>query len=451
MKNYFGTDGIRGVAGEAPLDPATVHAIGLALGEDLRAHLPAPCVVIGQDTRESGDWIVAVLSAGLRARDVAVERAGVLPTPAVAFLTATGHYAAGVMISASHNPFQDNGIKIFGPTGYKLPDAEEAEIEAAIEAELGRHPAAPTDAVESPLDPPNPALRAAYLDALLAGFAGTDFSGLNLVVDCAHGAASTVAGELFARLGAHAAIIAREPNGRNINAGVGALHPEAMAAEVVARGADAGVAFDGDADRAILADARGNIVDGDSVLLMAARDLEAAGQLTVPIVVGTVMSNLGLELALQAHGIRLERAAVGDKYVLESMRKLGAVLGGEPSGHVIFGAEATTGDGLRTALHCFDLMARRRAPLHALGDGWIRMPQRIVNVRVREKLPLDQLAPVQAAIAAANAHFGAAGRILVRYSGTEKLARVMVEAASAADVESHAQAIAQALQATIGE
>lgn len=442
MKRYFGTDGIRGVAGEAPLDAATVYAVGLALGDDLGR---GASVVLGEDTRESSTWIAETLAAGLAARGVASAHAGVIPTPGVACLAAGGDFAAGVMISASHNPFEDNGIKIFGATGYKLPDEEEAAIEGAIE----RYQIQGVTPRRQPL-PRQPELQERYVEFLARQFAGTSFAGWRVVVDCAHGAASAVAPRLMARLGLEADILAATPDGRNINAGVGALHPEAMAARVRATGAHAGVALDGDADRAILADAEGRIVNGDAVLLLAASELQARGRLQPPVIVGTVMTNLGLELALRERAIALERAAVGDKYVLERMRALGAVLGGEPSGHVIFGAEATTGDGLLTALHCFELMARRQRPLQDLCQGWRELPQRIVNVKVREKLPLDQLEGVQAAIRAAESHFDGSGRVLVRYSGTERLARVMVEAESAEAVERFAGSIAAAIQQVIG-
>lgn len=434
-KRYFGTDGIRGVAGEPPLDAATVHAIGLALGDDVRGGT----VVLGEDTRASSPAIAAQLAAGLVARGVAVAYAGVLPTPGVAFLAATGKFRAGVMISASHNPWQDNGIKIFGASGYKLPDAEEAAIEAAIEQYRHLPAAAPER------QPTSPELRAAYAASLAERFRDADFRGLRLVIDCGNGAASSVAAELCGRLGMRAEIIAATPDGHNINAGVGALHPQAMAQRVRESGADAGVSLDGDADRAIFADANGTLIDGDCVLWMMAHDLHLTS------VVGTVMTNLGLELALRREGITLERTQVGDKYVLERMQERGVVLGGEPSGHVIFANEATTGDGLRTALHCFALMARTRQPLRALCQGWQALPQKIVNVRVGRKQPLAELRATQAAIHAAEQECQGAGRVLVRYSGTEMLARVMVEAADDAMVQRHAEAIAAALQHDLGD
>lgn len=444
MKQYFGTDGIRGVAGEAPLDRTTVYAVGLALGDDLGAGTE---VVLGEDTRESSGWIAATLAGGLQARGVRVAHAGVIPTPGIAFLAATQGFAAGIMISASHNPYQDNGIKVFSGTGYKLPDAEEAAIERGIEKYVTAPPAGASEARLAPVA----TLRQAYVAHLASRFQGTDFSRLKLMVDCAHGAATAVAPAVFAGLGMAAEIIADRPDGRNINAGVGALHPEALAARVKAAGADAGVAFDGDADRAILVDGRGEAVNGDCVLLMAARELKARGELKPAVVVGTVMTNFGLERALAAEGVELRRTAVGDKYVLERMREEGALLGGEPSGHIIFGAESTTGDGLLTALHVFNLMARSRQPLRQLRDGWMELPQRLVNVRVREKVPLAELEPVQEEIRRAEEHFRGTGRVLVRYSGTEKLARVMVEAESADEVERHAQAIATALRRAVGE
>lgn len=446
MKKLFGTDGIRGVAGEPPLDPPTVYAVGLALADDLLAHAhgETPAVVLGQDTRESGRWIAETIAGGLMARGLAVRYAGVIPTPAVAHLTRARGMAAGVMISASHNPFQDNGIKIFGHNGYKLPDAEEAELERAIE----HHRRAHREPRRAPLLL-SPELCEDYVAFLAGRVEGADFSQLEVLVDCAQGAASAVAASVFRRVGLRARLLANQPDGRNINAGCGALHPEALAHEVPAAGASAGLALDGDADRSILVDASGGIVDGDAVLFMSAGDHQRRQALTPPLVVGTVMTNLGLELALSTQGIALERTPVGDKYVLEKMLATGARLGGEPSGHVIFGAEATTGDGLLTALHCFALMAGGAA-LADLAHGWTRLPQRIVNVRVRHKPPLEQLASVQGAIRLAEAHFGREGRILVRYSGTEPLARVMVEAASPTDVERHANAIGAALHAAIG-
>lgn len=444
-KSYFGTDGIRGIAGEPPLDPVTVYAVGMALGDDL-ASRGATAIVVGQDTRESSPWIAETLAAGASHCGILATSAGVITTPAIAYLTRTGDFAAGVMISASHNPYRDNGIKIFGHSGYKLPDAEEAEIEAR----LARYLAAGVTPRRLAL-PPAAGLRdryAAFLAGRLADGAG--LSRLRVVADCGNGAATSVAAGVLRRLGLEPVMMADQPDGRNINGHCGALYPESMAARVAALGADVGFALDGDADRVMMADASGHIVDGDRVLFLAARDLHARARLRPPSVVGTVMSNLGLELALRPLGITLERAAVGDKYVLEQMLVNGAVLGGEPSGHVIFRHDATTGDGLLTALRVLEIMARTGASLTELTAAFQALPQKLVNVRVREKRPLPELPAVQSAIAAAERHFGANGRVLVRYSGTEKLARVMVEAVSQEDVERHSQAIAAALQAAIG-
>lgn len=445
MKSYFGTDGIRGVAGEFPLDPATVFAIGLALGDDMRRHGRAS-VVIGEDTRESSRWIAETLAAGLRQRDIEVASAGVITTPGIAYLARNGDFAAGVMVSASHNPYQDNGIKVFDHSGFKLPDSDEAEVEADIARYLPQN--LPPQRVSLT---PRPELRERYLQFLRERVAGTAFSGLRVVVDCANGAASSVAGDLLSSLGLNADLYECAPNGRNINLDCGALHPGHMAERVRSTGADAGAAFDGDSDRVILADAAGQIVDGDLVLLIAARALKAAGQLSPPVVVGTVMSNLGLELALAEEGIELLRTPVGDKYVLEQMNASGALLGGEQSGHVIFRADATTGDGLLTALRIFGIMARSGHSLQQLCDGFCPFPQKIVNVRVREKRPLEEMGAVQQAIRRAEEHFGNRGRVLVRYSGTERLARVMVEAESEADVHQFSGTIADALRAEIGE
>lgn len=445
-KAYFGTDGIRGVAGEPPLDPATVYAIGLALGDDLNSR-GAEAIVVGQDTRESSPWIAETFAAGVADRGIRALSAGVITTPAVAYLTRTGEFAAGVVISASHNPYRDNGIKIFGHSGYKLPDAQEAEIEAR----LARHLAAGVAPRRLTLTPDG-GLRDRYVAFLADRLRGNgaSFSRLRVVADCGHGAATSVAGDILRRLGLEPVFMGNRPDGCNINDSLGALHPEAMAARVAALGADAGFSLDGDADRVMMADASGRIVDGDRVLFLAARDLHARARLLPPCVVGTVMSNLGLELALRPLGIRLERAAVGDKYVLEAMLANGSVLGGEPSGHIIFRHDTTTGDGLLTALRVLEIMARHGVSLAELTAAFQAMPQKLVNVRVREKTPLPELATVQSAIADAERHFGANGRVLVRYSGTEKLARVMVEAASQADVDHHSQAIATALRKAVG-
>jgi phosphoglucosamine mutase len=442
-KELFGTDGIRGVAGEYPLDRATVHAFGVALGADLRRRSPEANVLIGMDTRESGPWIAAQVTAGLAQEGVPAVSAGVITTPGVAWLTRADAFTAGVMISASHNPYQDNGIKVFGHSGYKLPDDEEHDIEQEIFRRAGDPPG---DPVTPRIDP---ALAGRYLD-YLASTVPNGLAGMRLVLDCGNGAAYELAPQLFRRLGAEVTAICVEPNGRNINLGCGALHVEALRQAVLEQHTDEGVAFDGDADRAIFVSSSGAIVDGDAVLLIAARALKAARKLNGGPVVATVMSNLGLERALDREGIPLRRTPVGDKYVLEEMLRADSVLGGEQSGHVIFRQFATTGDGLLTALRIFDIARTAGIGLDELTDGLDVYPQRLQNVRVRERRALDELSTVAREIEACRQAFGASGRVLVRFSGTEPLARVMVEGPDRARVDEFANRIATAIHNEIG-
>jgi phosphoglucosamine mutase len=448
-RQLFGTDGVRGVAGEFPLDPRTVHALGAALGAALARQAPDPQVVIGMDTRESGPWLAAQVAGGLARSGVVARFAGITTTPGVAYLTRTNPFLAGVMISASHNPFHDNGIKVFDHSGYKLPDSQEHAIEQELFALL-----------ETGLEPrelelvPDPSLDLHYVDYLAATVA-RPFTGLGVAVDCGNGAASRLAPELFERLGARVTPICCEPDGRNINLGCGALHVEMVREAVLAAGADVGVAFDGDADRAMFISRSGKRVDGDAVLLMAARSLRTQGKLTGPdgrpVVVATVMSNLGLERALAADGIAMTRTPVGDKYVLEEMLRSGAVLGGEQSGHVIFLDCATTGDGLLTALRVIGIMVESGLGLDELTAGLEIYPQRLVNVRVRTRRPLAELPEVAAEIRAAETEFGDLGRVLVRFSGTEPLARVMVEGPEIGRVEAAASRIAGAIERELGK
>ena len=453
MKKLFGTDGIRGIAGQPPLDPATIHAVGLALAHHLGS---APRVLIGQDTRESSDWIAATLTAGLTAGGATVESAGVITTPAVAFLAREHKFAAGVVISASHNPWQDNGIKLFGPDGFKLPDATELAIETEIFRHLASAWAARTEAEARATVPPpvNDADRAEYVRFLLAAVPGLSLDGRCIVVDCANGAASPIAPQLFAELnsngGGEVILTHASPDGRNINTNCGALHPDVVAAEVVRHKASMGITFDGDADRALFADENGNVVNGDAVLLLAARDLAARGLLTNATVVATTMSNMGLEAALKRSQIKMLRAPVGDKYVLEQMLATGAALGGEQSGHIIFSGRSTTGDGLLTALLLLDIVHRSGKTLAELTADLKTYPQVIVNVHVREKRPLDQIPAVVAAIAAAESELADSGRVVIRYSGTEALARVMIEAESEPLMRHHANTIATAIRTELG-
>ncbi|MGB9031287.1 MAG: phosphoglucosamine mutase [Acidobacteriaceae bacterium] len=446
MRKLFGTDGIRAVAGEAPLDAKTIYAVGLALAHQLNGSHAHPRVLLGMDTRESSESIAATIAGGLAKGGAHVENAGVVTTPAIAFLARQHGFSAGVVISASHNPWQDNGIKVFGNDGYKLPDETELRIETEIFRRLEK--------VEAPQHGSAPAVnnkyRAEYEHFLRSAVPGLNLKGLSVVLDCANGAASAIAPELFEHLGGNIHLTHVSPDGRNINANCGALHPEVVAAETKSLGADLGVTFDGDADRAMLADANGKVVNGDAVMLLAARDMKQRDLLRNGTVVATTMSNMGLEAALRRDGIRMLRAPVGDKYVLERMQQEQASLGGEQSGHILFPHLATTGDGLLTALVVLDVIRRSGRPLHELIADLKVFPQVIVNVRVREKKPLDEIATVKDTILAAEAELAESGRVVVRYSGTEALARVMIEAESEEAMRRHADRIAAAIRAELG-
>lgn len=448
MRKLFGTDGIRGVAGEFPLDKKTVHAIGLALAHSLRKQNDEPHVLLGMDTRESGPWIAATLTHGLREGGVEVTNAGVIPTPGAAYLARSGGFSAGIVISASHNPWEDNGIKIFGGDGYKLADPVELAIEHEIfEKLLQVQEPEPSSAAVPNTDA---SLPAAYIDFLLSQVPDLRLDGKTIVVDCANGAASAIAPELLSHLGGNIVLTHAAPNGRNINDQCGALHPNIVAKEVLAAKADLGMTFDGDADRALFADEHGRVVNGDAVLLIAARDLQARKLLTTDTIVATTMSNMGLEAALRTYGINMLRAAVGDKYVLEEMQRNGAVLGGEQSGHILFLDRSTTGDGLLTALLVLDILHRSGETLSQLTRELKVFPQVIVNVRVREKRPMESLPDVVAAIHDADMELHGNGRVVVRYSGTEALARVMIEAESEQTMQRHANRIADAIRAELG-
>jgi len=453
-KQLFGTDGIRGVAGEYPLDAATVYAFGRALGEwagaaaQKRGHDSAR-VVIGMDTRESGPGLASTVAAGLRRSGSIPVFAGLTTTPGVAHLTKVEDFIAGVMISASHNPYHDNGLKVFDHSGFKLPDEIEHGIEQRIFATAngGGEPGA--ERVE-----PDESLDRHYIEHLASTF-GASLKGRRIVLDCANGSASYLGPELFAMLGAEVVAIACRPDGRNINLNCGAMHVEPLRAAVLAQGADYGAAFDGDADRCMMISQRGKLIDGDHAMLIAARALHAQGRLRgdtdEPLVVATVMSNLGLERALAGDGIRLRRTAVGDKYVLEEMLRCNLPLGGEQSGHVIFREFATTGDGLLTALRVIQQSEATGRSLDELTADFHIYPQRLVNVRFKVKRPLEALAEVQSEIRAAEEEFGDAGRVLVRFSGTEPLARVMVEGPSEERVAFRAQRIAGAIVTALSQ
>jgi phosphoglucosamine mutase len=460
MKRLFGTDGIRGPAGRFPLDAPTVRVMGRSLARHLAERAgggPAPQIVVGRDTRESGPWIEAALVAGAREAGARVESAGIIPTPGVAYLARILPADAGVVISASHNPYQDNGIKIFAPSGSKLDDATERLIEADIDAESQRHTAG-----ARPTEPPgveaaraeSPAavrLREGYLHYLAEEVAqGLSLEGLRLVVDCANGASSELAPALFRKLGAQVIAINDAPDGCNINHNCGSLHIEGLRQKALAEKADLGVAFDGDADRALFVDARGEFIDGDATLWVLAQYLAARNELKGNIVVATVMSNIGLEIALRSKGWRLARTDVGDKYVLEELLRTGASIGGEQSGHLIFPRLSLAGDGMMTTLCLLRAMREREQALHSLTTGFRRYPQVLVNVRVREKRPFAEVAAIARSVRETEEQLGATGRLLLRYSGTESLARVMIEGEQQGIIEQQAHSLAAVIKEALG-
>ncbi len=447
-RQYFGTDGIRGIAGDPPLDPRTAFGLGVALGKWAHTlHNPQETgqldVLIGMDTRESGPWLAANVAGGLQSVKVGTKFAGVTTTPGVAYLTRTGPFVAGVMISASHNPYEDNGIKVISHTGYKLADDVELDLEALLTSWLseGKSPEPIHLHADESFD-------SAYVE-FLATTTKPGFT-YRIVADCANGSATEVAPALFKQLGLSAEWIGNAPNGRNINLHCGSLHLESLREHVLAAKADLGVAFDGDADRALFVSGSGRIIDGDAVLFLAGKALKQGGKLAGDVVVATVMSNLGLERAFSNYGIRMLRTPVGDKYVLEEMLKQRAVLGGEQSGHVIFSEYATTGDGLLTALQVLDVLRKTGKTLDELASEVKTFPQKLVNVRVMQKRPLGELKSVQDEIRAAEAEFGSAGRVVVRFSGTEPLARVMIEAETQEGVDRWTSRIAQAIREELG-
>jgi phosphoglucosamine mutase len=431
----FGTDGVRGKAGEHPLDPTTVRRIGTALVRAL-VH-DAPRVLIGRDTRESGEWIERELAHGAQGAGADVVTAGVIPTPGVAYLTRAEGFAAGVVISASHNPYEDNGIKVFSGTGEKFTEKVEREVEAIV-ADPSWEPRSGTA---------GPVRLGALVEPYLAHLRevlpepGT-LRGTRIAVDAANGATSLVAPRLFESLGFAVASIGVAPNGRNINLACGSTHPSALAALVVEGGHEFGVAFDGDGDRAIFVDEQGRIVDGDAVMLMCARQLKNEGRLRGNVVVSTVMSNIGLEISLRDSGIDLVRCQVGDKYVMEEMIKRGASLGGEQSGHIIFSDYLFTGDGLCTALQVLRVMAATGRTLGDLASDLTTYPQVLVNVRVKQKTDVAQVPELARAIAHVEGRLAGHGRLLVRYSGTEPLLRIMLEGPDEADIKAWAEEIA---------
>jgi len=445
MKQLFGTDGIRAVAGEYPLDAPTVRVFGRALGQVLRERLgKPPRVVIGRDTRASGSWLSDAVAHGLAVGGGTSTDAGVLPTPGLAFATRSGGYDAGVMISASHNPFEDNGLKVFGGDGMKIPDALEARIEALILAKETPPPEGSAGALA------DGELSTRYVRELESFVAGGRLSGLKLVLDCANGAASALAPRIYRDLGAEVTAIGCAPDGKNINLDCGSLHLDGLAAHVTATGADMGLAFDGDADRCLAVDRRGRVVDGDHILFLVGRRLKREGRLPGDAIVATIMSNFWLEKRLADLGIRLHRAPVGDKYVLEAMIADDIALGGEQSGHVIFRERSTTGDGILTGLLLLDTLRGEDEPLETILDGIVPFPQKLINVRVKEKPDLRAHPEIGPVVRAAEAELAGRGRIILRYSGTEPLARVMVEADDENLVAGVAERLASEIRRRIG-
>ena len=442
IPRLFGTDGVRGVAGRSPLDPPTVRRLGAAL---VRALGGPSRLLVGRDTRESGSWIEAELAHGASGEGAAVTSVGVVPTPAVAYLTRSHGYDAGVVISASHNPFEDNGIKLFSGRGEKFTERVEREVEAIV-ADDGWE-----TREGEPAHVPHLDLVGAYLDHLRAIMADIPIpAGFTLAIDCANGATAPVAPALFASLGLGLTVIGDQPDGRNINLQCGSTHPERLARTVVSSGCRMGVAFDGDGDRAIFVDERGTVVDGDAVLLMCGAQLQREGRLKGQAIVATVMSNIGLEIALREREIGLVRCAVGDKYVMEEMLARGLSLGGEQSGHIIFSDYLFTGDGLCTALNVLRTIILSGRSLRDLASELVTYPQVLLNLRVREKVDLKSVPAAAAVLERVEARVAGQGRLLVRYSGTEPLLRVMLEGRNEDDIRAWGQEIIDVVREHLG-
>lgn len=449
MKPLFGTDGIRGEAGQFPLDAPTVSAIGYSLARHLSKTTGPPEIVIGRDTRESGDWLERALIDGATRAGGKCLSAGVITTPGVAFLTRKLDADAGVVISASHNPYQDNGIKIFAPSGQKMDDAVERVIEADIFAGVSQeHPSSNS---KSPAPEQEQQLQLQYLAFLSNQIGeGLELKDLKIIVDCANGASSSLAPLLFERLGAQTIAINAAPDGRNINLNCGSLHIDSLREQVIKEKADLGVAFDGDADRSLFVDEKGNFVDGDATLWVLANYLKAHGRLKDETVVATVMSNVGLEIAFRSAGIKFVRTDVGDKYVLDELLRLKASLGGEQSGHIIMPELSLAGDGMITALSLIRALKESGRSLAQSTEGFQTYPQILLNVRVREKRPFGDLPSVQDAVGEVEKELANKGRLLLRYSGTEPLARVMIEGENQHQIETYAHRIGAAIKQEIG-
>ena len=449
MKKLFGTDGMRGEAGKFPLDRETIEIVGTSLARQFYKKLGRnPRFVSGRDTRESSAWIEEAFHEGAESENAICESASVITTPGVAFLTKEFAFDAGIVISASHNPFEDNGIKIFSPTGKKIDSETEREIENDIfDKAKGKGQKAELRAVDNSMAAE---FQNAYLDYLANGFENLRLENIKIVADCANGAASHLAPNLFERFGAELVAMNNEPDGRNINENCGSLHLENLQEKVLDEKADFGVAFDGDADRSLFVDEKGNLVDGDAVLWIMARYLQEHGRLEGDKVIATVMSNIGLEIALKSKNIELIRTAVGDKYVLEELLKSGACIGGEQSGHIIFPKKSLVGDGMMTALFLLEAMYEKRKTLSEMTAGFTRYPQILVNVKVREKLPFESVSEIAEASAKLTDILNGNGRLLLRYSGTENLARVMIEGKNQCEIEDQANYLAGIIKSSLG-
>lgn len=446
MGKYFGTDGVRGVA-NSELTPELAFKLGRFGGYVLTKHAEKPKVLIGRDTRISGHMLEGALLAGMLSIGAEVMRLGVISTPGVAYLTKALSAEAGVMISASHNPVADNGIKFFGPDGFKLTDEQEAEIEALLDMEEDQLPRP----VGGDLGYVNDYFEGGqkYIQYLKQSV-DEEFTGIHIALDCAHGATSTLARHLFADLDADISTMGASPNGLNINDGVGSTHPEALAAFVLEKGANVGLAFDGDGDRIIAVDEKGNIVDGDQIMYICAKYLNEQNRLKHNTVVSTVMSNLGFYKGLEEHGITSSQTGVGDRYVVEEMKKGGYNLGGEQSGHIIFLDYNTTGDGLLTGLQLVNIMNETKKTLSELASEMKKYPQKLVNVRVTDKHAVTANEKVREIIEAVEAEMNGNGRILVRPSGTEPLVRVMAEAPTSEECLNYVDRIVAVVQAEMG-
>lgn len=450
VKKLFGTDGIRGKAGQFPLDTATVFRIGCSLTNILENRLgKKPQILIGRDTRESGELIETALHNGIAAENGSSMSAGVITTPGVAYLTKHFNYDAGIVVSASHNPFEDNGIKIFLPSGVKADEEIEFAIEEAIftseKSNLTSENLFSGDLIYSTVGE----FQSIYLERIAAEFADLDLAGKKIVIDCSNGAASHLAPELFSRFGAEVITIHNKPDGRNINMNCGSLHMSELQSVVKDSGADLGIAFDGDADRSLFVDENGEILDGDATLWIIANYLKTNGKLRSNKIVATVMSNIGLELALNNIDIELLRANVGDKYVLEELLRSGSEVGGEQSGHIIFPEISLVGDGMMTAMLVLRAMSENKATASEAVKGFVQYPQVLVNVKVREKRPFDQVKVIADAAAKIENELAGTGRLLLRYSGTENLARVMIEGKDQNAIEAQAKSLAEVIRSSL--